>query len=44
LPGALRSKNFPAERQWYACTTMLLTHGGEKAHWKIRRNHRNAVI
>ncbi len=23
---------------------MLLTRGGKKAHWKIRRNHRNAVI
>jgi Holliday junction resolvase-like predicted endonuclease len=31
-------------RQWYACTRMLLTRGGKKAHWKIRRNHRNAVI
>ncbi len=31
-------------RQWYAYTRMLLTRGGKKAHWKIRRNHRNAVI
>jgi Holliday junction resolvase-like predicted endonuclease len=39
-----RSKNFPAQRQWYVNTRMLLTRGCKNAHWKIRRNHRNAVI
>jgi hypothetical protein len=37
-------EEFPAKRQRYASTRMLLTRGGKKAHWKIRRNHRNAVI
>jgi Holliday junction resolvase-like predicted endonuclease len=40
----LAIEEFSGQAQWYACTRMLLTRGGKKAHWKIRRNHRNAVI